>query len=73
MKHAMIFRHETYSVHVPESTDMGQDLNHLRDMLLDGARSSPSGPADDRYFASLRDVIKNRLTARSSRVKDSEE
>ena len=36
-----------------------QDRLHLRGLLLHGAASAPSGPADAAYFGSLRDGVRN--------------
>jgi antitoxin ParD1/3/4 len=53
----------TSSEYVRELIRKDQDRLHLRELLLDGAASSPAAPADDSYFAALR----NR--ARSQRSK----
>ena len=37
-----------------------QDQTHLRELLLEGAASEPSGAADEKYFAGLRDSIRQR-------------
>jgi antitoxin ParD1/3/4 len=45
------------------------ERKQLRNLLLEGAQSKPSGLADADYFASLRSAIKKRLTqSRRSRL-----
>jgi antitoxin ParD1/3/4 len=36
-----------------------QERQHLRTLLLDGAASRPTSPADDGYFRSLRERVYN--------------
>lgn len=40
-----------------------QDRQGLRAMLLEGAASPPTEPADDTYFEGLRDRVRRRRTA----------
>ena len=47
----------TSSEYVRELIRKDQDRLHLRALLLQGASSEPSGPADAAYFASLRERI----------------
>lgn len=47
----------TSSDYVRELIRADQDRQHLRQLLLDGAGSPVAGPADDAYFAGLRDRI----------------
>jgi antitoxin ParD1/3/4 len=44
----------TSSEYVRELIRRDQDRQHLRQLLLNGASSGSSGPADDGYFADLR-------------------
>ena len=37
-----------------------RDVAKLRGMLLEGFNSGPSGPADDTFFAELRDIAEGR-------------
>lgn len=41
-----------------DSTCCNYERERLRDVLLQGAQSAPSGLADEAYFASLRSSIK---------------
>ena len=50
----------TSSEYVRDLTRRDEDRKHLRGLLLDGARSKPSGVADAAYFASLRAGIAKR-------------
>lgn len=52
----------TSSEYVRELIRRDQERTQLRNLLLEGAQSKPTGLADDNYFASLRSVIKKRLT-----------
>ncbi len=65
-------QYSTDSVHVSELIQKDQVHTRLRDLLLEGARSSPSGPADDEYFEALRAVVRNRLMTQPSRFQDIE-
>lgn len=47
----------TSSEYLRELIRRDQDRQHLRHLLLDGARSTPAGPADTAYFEALRDRI----------------
>jgi len=49
----------TSSEYVRELIRKDQDRQHLRNLLLDGAASPQTGPADDAYFAELRERIRN--------------
>jgi antitoxin ParD1/3/4 len=40
-------------------------VDHLRQLLLDGAASPPAGPADDAYFDRLRARIAERAAKRA--------
>lgn len=55
----------TSSEYVRELIRRDQERVRLRNLLLDGAQSRPTGVADAKYFTSLRSVIKKRATARS--------
>jgi antitoxin ParD1/3/4 len=44
----------TSSEYVRELIRKDQDRAHLRALLLEGAASAPSRPADDQYFNALR-------------------
>jgi len=48
----------TSSEYVRELIRKDQDRQHLRSLVLEGARSAPSGPADAAYFDALRDGIR---------------
>lgn len=52
----------TSSEYVRELIRRDQERTQLRNLLLEGAQSKPSGLADAGYFASLRSGIKKRLT-----------
>ncbi|MGH3680946.1 MAG: ribbon-helix-helix domain-containing protein [Natronosporangium sp.] len=47
----------TSSEYVRDLIRRDQDRRHLRRLLLDGAESAPSVPADAEYFDALRDRI----------------
>jgi len=51
----------TSSEYVRELIRHDQDRLRLRNLLLEGAQSKSSGPADADYFASLRSDISKRL------------
>ena len=53
----------TSSEYVRELIRKDQDRLHLRGLLLAGASSKPTAPADAAYFASLRERV-NRRTRR---------
>jgi antitoxin ParD1/3/4 len=48
----------TSSEYVRELIRKDQDRQHLRGLVLEGARSAPSRPADSAYFDALRDGIR---------------
>ncbi len=50
----------TSSEYVRELIRKDQDRTHLRDLLLEGAASEPSGAAGEEYFEGLRDSIRQR-------------
>lgn len=50
----------TSSEYVRELIRRDQDRQHLRQLLLDGAASEPTGPVDDAYFDILRERVGNR-------------
>jgi antitoxin ParD1/3/4 len=50
----------TRSEYVRELIRKDQDRLHLRGLLLEGAKSKPSAPADAAYFASLRQRVERR-------------
>jgi len=49
----------TSSEYVRELIRKDQERQRLRNLLLDGAASPHVGPADDAYFAGLRERIRN--------------
>lgn len=51
----------TSSEYVRELIRRDQDRLQLRNLLLEGAQSKVTGPADTDYFANLRSDIKKRL------------
>lgn len=55
----------TSSEYVRELIRRDQDRIRLRNLLLDGAQSSPSGLADAAYFDSLRSDVRSRLATKS--------
>lgn len=52
----------TTSEYVRELIRKDLDRRRLRDLLLEGAASAPSGPADAAYFEALRDPIRQRAS-----------
>jgi antitoxin ParD1/3/4 len=48
----------TISEYVRELIRRDQDRKHLRNILLEGARSAPAEPADSAYFDALRGRIR---------------
>lgn len=50
----------TSSEYVRELIRKDLDRQHLRDLLLEGASSSPAVPADAQYFEGLRDRVRKR-------------
>jgi antitoxin ParD1/3/4 len=48
----------TSSEYVRELIRKDQDRQHLRNVLLEGAQSALSGPADAAYFDALRDRVR---------------
>lgn len=48
----------TRSEYVGELIRREMDRQHLRKLLLDGAASAPSAPADARYFKRLRHKVR---------------
>jgi antitoxin ParD1/3/4 len=50
--------YSTSSEYVRELIRRDQDRQQLRNLLAEGARSDPAGPADASYFAALRDSIR---------------
>jgi antitoxin ParD1/3/4 len=50
----------TSSEYVRELIRRDQDRQHLRQLLLDGASSSPTTSADDEYFVALRERARGR-------------
>ena len=57
--------YSTSSEYVRELIRHDQDRMRLRNLLLEGAQSKPTGLADSNYFLSLRSNIKKRLTKNS--------
>ena len=55
----------TSSEYVRELIRRDQDRIRLRNLLLDGAQSSPSGLADAAYFDALRSDTKKRLSTKA--------
>lgn len=53
----------TSSEYVRELIRKDQDIQRLREMLLDGAGSATTAPADAGYFQSLRDHVTQRTAA----------
>jgi antitoxin ParD1/3/4 len=51
----------TSSEYVRDLIRRDQDRQHLRGLLLDGAASLPSAPADTAYFDALRNRVHRRL------------
>jgi antitoxin ParD1/3/4 len=50
--------YSTGSEYVRELIRRDQGRQQLRNLLAEGARSAPAGPADASYFAALRDSIR---------------
>ena len=50
----------TSSEYVRELIRKDQDIQRLREMLLDGAGSATTAPVDDGYFQGLRDRVRQR-------------
>jgi antitoxin ParD1/3/4 len=50
--------YSTTSAYVRELIRRDQGRQQLRDLLVEGARSAPAGPADAAYFAALRDSVR---------------
>jgi antitoxin ParD1/3/4 len=48
----------TSSEYVRELIRKDQDVQRLREMLLDGANSAPTAPVDASYFDALRERVK---------------
>jgi len=55
----------TSSEYVRELIRRDQERIRLRNLLLEGAQSNPTGIADADYFASLRSAIRKRLPEKS--------
>lgn len=53
----------TSSEYVRELIRKDRDRQHLRALLLEGAQSATSGPADAAYFGALRDRIRRAADA----------
>ncbi|MNT90349.1 Antitoxin ParD4 [compost metagenome] len=49
----------TSSEYVRELIRKDQDRQRLRDLLLEGAASTPAAPADDNYFEALRNRVRS--------------
>ncbi|MCY1278431.1 putative addiction module antidote protein [compost metagenome] len=49
----------TSSEYVRELIRKDQDRQRLRNLLLEGAASAPAAPADETYFAALRNRVRN--------------
>lgn len=52
----------TSSEYVRELIRKERDREHLRGLLLEGAASGPSGPADRAFFDELRERVQRRAT-----------
>lgn len=50
----------TSSEYVRELIRKDQERTRLRNLLLEGAGSEPSGTADEKYFEGLRDHVRQR-------------
>jgi antitoxin ParD1/3/4 len=50
----------TSSEYVRELIRKDLDRQHLRGLLLDGASSEPTAPANEGYFEGLRDFVRKR-------------
>lgn len=55
----------TSSEYIRELIRKDQDRQHLRQLLMEGASSPPSGPADERYLKGLRALAHRPSTSRS--------
>jgi antitoxin ParD1/3/4 len=55
--------YSTSSEYVRELIRKDQDRQHLRGLLLEGASSSPTGPAESAYFDGLRERVVRPKTA----------
>jgi antitoxin ParD1/3/4 len=55
----------TSSEYVRELIRRDQERTRLRNLLLEGAQSNPTGIADADYFASLRFAIRKHLSEKS--------
>ena len=53
-------RYSTSSEYVRELIRREQDLQKLRDLLMEGANSPPAGPADEAYFKRLHERVAKR-------------
>ena len=53
----------TSSEYMRELIRKDQDCQHLRGLLLEGAASAPSTPADEAFFDGLRKRVHRRTTA----------
>lgn len=53
----------TSSEYVRELIRRDQERQRLRGLLLDGAASPPTAPADEAYFAELRERIRSKASA----------
>jgi len=53
----------TSSEYVRELIRKDQDIQRLREMLLDGASSAPTAPVDASYFRGLRDRVTRRAAS----------
>ncbi len=51
------------SEYVRELISKDQERQRLRSLLLDGAASAPTAPADDAYFETLRQCVRQRPLA----------
>ena len=49
----------TSSEYVRELIRKDQDRLHLRNLLLEGAASAPTTPADNSYFSALREKVRS--------------
>jgi antitoxin ParD1/3/4 len=56
-------RYGTSSEYVRELIRKDQERQHLRGLLLDGAASAPTSPADEGYFDGLRERVRNARSA----------
>lgn len=53
--------YETGSEYIRELIRRDRDREHLRSLLLEGARSPAVTVADEGYFAALRDRVRNHI------------